>query len=80
MSQDDIIKILEEKKEPLTSKELAEYCNIRVETIRRTLKKLLKHKEVIARKITKREIKKKGYADNNNLNSRFRVFFVDKSC
>jgi len=75
MSQSDILKVLEEKKEPLTSRELAEYCKIRVETIRRTLKKLLKHKEILARRITDEEIKQRGYI-SKSLNSRFRVFFL----
>lgn len=77
MSQDDILKALEKKEEPLTSRELSEYCNIRQETIIKALKNLLKHKEILCRKITKKEIKNKGYI-KGNLNSRFRVFFVKK--
>lgn len=76
MGQDDIIKILQKKKEPLTSNELAEYLNIRQETIIRALNKLLKHKEVKCRKPTEKEMRAKGY-DGHNMNSRWRVFFID---
>lgn len=80
MSQDDIIKILEKKKEPLTSRELSEYLNITQKTIIRTLKKLLKYKEIESRKMTPEDIKNKQDIINmTHKNSRWRVFFV-KSC
>lgn len=75
MSQDDIIKLLEKKKTPLTSRELAEYLEIRQETIIKTLKKLLKHNEVQSRKPTPQEIIDKGWS--HHINSRFRLFFID---
>jgi len=79
MSQDDILKTLERKKEPLTSKELSEYLEIRQETIIKALKKLLKHKEVKARKPTEKEMRDKGYK-GHNMNSRWRVFFINGHC
>ena len=77
MSQDEIIKVLQKKKEPLTSKELADYLQIRQETIIKSLTKLIEHKEVKARKPTKEEIDKKGW-NKCNMNSRWRVFLIKK--
>lgn len=77
MSQDDIIKILESKKEPLTSKELSEYLDITIENIRRTLKKLVEHKEVKARPLTSEERTSKGYNNIKNVNNRTKVFWIE---
>ena len=76
MSQEDIINVLRKKKEPLTSKELSEYIDVRIETIGKTLKKLVKHKEVIARKISAKEKKEKGYDKIKCINNRTQVFFL----
>ena len=76
MSQSEIIKALEKKKEPLTSKELSVYLSIRQETILKNLKKLLQHKEIKSRKPTEKEMRAKGY-DGHNMNSRWRVFFLE---
>ena len=76
MSQDDVLKALAEKKEPLTSKELAEYIGIQQHNIISALKKLIKQKEVKARKPTRKELEKKGYSSSDSINSRMRVFIA----
>ena len=75
MSQDEIIKTLKEKKEPLTSKELAEYIGIRQETIIKALKKLIKSRDIKCRRLTKEDKEDKGHMPN--MNNRMRVFWVD---
>lgn len=77
MSQDKILKILKEKKEPLTSKELAEYINIRQQNILSNLRRLIKAKEIKFRKPTKKELYNKGYKDKKNINNRMRVFYLN---
>jgi predicted Zn-ribbon and HTH transcriptional regulator len=79
MSQEDIIDMLKKKKEPLTSKELAEYLNIRQENIITNLKKLLKYKEVKQRHPTKAELVKRGHKNVHIVNSRYRIFFLPNS-
>jgi Mn-dependent DtxR family transcriptional regulator len=81
MSQNNILRMFEKKKEPLTSKELSEYLKIRQETIIKTLKKLVEQKELKSRHLTKQELEKKGYVKKDivsKLNSRFRIFYMNK--
>ena len=76
MSQEEIIDVLRKKKEPLTSKELSLYIDVRIENIRRQLKKLVDHKEVLARKISKKEKTEKGYDKIKCMTNRTQVFFL----
>lgn len=76
MSQHDIVQLLLKKKEPLTSKEIAQLLSIRQESIIRSLKKLLRYNEVQARKMTVEE-KKERNVDIKNKCSRFRVFWIE---
>ena len=73
MSQDDVLRMLEEKKEPLSSKELSIYLNIRQETIIKTLRKLLKQKAIKSKHPTEKEMRSKGYK-GHNMNGKWRLF------
>jgi phage regulator Rha-like protein len=77
MSQSDIIELLEKKKKKVfTSKEISELLEVRQENILRSIKKLLEYEEIKSRKITKEEIKDKGY-ESKQLPTRFWVYWVE---
>ena len=77
MSQSDIIKLLEKKKnKPFTSREISILIKVRQENVLRSIKKLLNEEEILSRKITPEELKDKGY-DSKQMPSRFWVYWIE---
>lgn len=77
MSQSDIIKLLEKKKNKVfTSKEIAMLIEVRQENVLRSIKKLLEYEEIKSRKITPEELIDKGY-DSKQMPTRFWVYWAE---
>ncbi len=77
MSQSDIIKLLQKKKnKPFTSKEIALLIHVRQENVLRSIKTLLEYEEIKSRKITPEELKEKGY-DSKQMPTRFWVYWIE---